>query len=153
MIYEIHTKQRLPISKEKAWNFLSNPKNLQEIMPKDMGFKILSGADKSMFTGQILQYNVTPLPGFSTKWVTEITHVEKPDYFVDIQLSGPYSLWHHKHFINEIENGVEIEDLVHYKVPFGIFGRMLHPLLIKPKLNSIFKARTEKMTNLFGEYK
>lgn len=153
MIYEIHTKQKLPISKSKAWEFLSNPKNLQEIMPSEMGFEIISGADRGMFTGQILQYNVTPLPGFSTTWVTEITHVEKPNYFVDIQLFGPYTLWHHKHFINEIENGVEIEDLVHYKVPFGILGRMLHPLLIKPKLEKIFKARTKKMTELFGEYK
>jgi ligand-binding SRPBCC domain-containing protein len=152
MIYEIHTRQKLPISKQEAWEFLSDPKNLQEIMPDEMGFEIMSGADRKMFTGQLLQYKVTPLPGFNTRWVTEITHVEKPDYFVDIQLYGPYSLWHHKHFIHEIEGGVEIEDLVHYKIPFGILGRMMHPLLVKPKLNEIFKAREAKMVEKFGQY-
>ncbi|EMY82118.1 SRPBCC family protein [Psychroflexus gondwanensis] len=152
MIYEIHTRQKLPISKQEAWDFLSDPKNLQEIMPDEMGFEIMSGADRKMFTGQLLQYKVTPLPGFKTKWVTEITHVQKPDYFVDIQLYGPYALWHHKHFIHEIEGGVEIEDLVHYKIPFGILGRMMHPILVKPKLNEIFKAREAKMVEKFGQY-
>jgi ligand-binding SRPBCC domain-containing protein len=152
MIYEIHTSQKLPISKQKAWDFLSDPKNLQEIMPDEMGFEIMSGADRKMFTGQLLQYKVTPLPGFKTNWVTEITHVEKPDYFVDVQLYGPYTLWHHKHFIHEIEGGVEIEDLVHYKLPFGILGRMMHPILVKPKLNEIFKAREAKMIEKFGQY-
>jgi ligand-binding SRPBCC domain-containing protein len=152
MIYEIHVSQKLPISKQKAWDFLSDPKNLQEIMPDEMGFEIMSGADRKMFTGQLLQYKVTPLPGFKTNWVTEITHVEKPDYFVDVQLYGPYTLWHHKHFIHEIEGGVEIEDLVHYKLPFGILGRMMHPILVKPKLNEIFKAREAKMVEKFGQY-
>lgn len=151
-IYEIHSTQKLPISKQEAWDFLSNPRNLEEIMPTDMGFKILSGADRKMFTGQILQYKVTPLPLFSTKWVTEITHVEELSYFVDIQLSGPYKMWHHKHFIKEIEGGVEVEDLVHYVVPFGWLGQLLHPIIIQPKLNQIFEARTKKMRELFGWY-
>jgi ligand-binding SRPBCC domain-containing protein len=144
MIYEIHIRQKLPISKQEAWDFLSDPKNLQKIMPDEMGFEIMSGADRKMFTGQLLQYKVTPLPGFKTNWVTEITHVEKPDYFVDIQLYGPYALWHHKHFIHEIEGGVEIEDLVHYKIPFGILGRIMHPILVK--------AREAKMVEKFGQY-
>jgi ligand-binding SRPBCC domain-containing protein len=152
MIYEINTRQKLPITKQRAWEFLSDPKNLQEIMPDDMGFEILSGADRKMFTGQLLQYNVTPLPGFKTKWVTEITHVEEPNYFVDIQLYGPYALWHHKHFIHEIEGGVEVEDLVHYKIPFGALGRLMHPLVVKPKLNKIFKAREAKMVEKFGHF-
>lgn len=152
MIYEIHTKLKLPISKLEAWAFLSDPKNLQDIMPDDMGFEIRSGADRKMFTGQLLQYSVTPLPGFKTKWVTEITHVEEPDYFVDIQLYGPYSLWHHKHFIHEIEGGVEVEDLVHYKIPFGALGRLMHPIVVKPKLDKIFKARERKMIKKFGQF-
>ena len=148
-IYEFKAKQKLPISKEEAWEFLSSPKNLQKIMPEDMGFQIISGADKKMYAGQIIQYKVTPLPGFNTKWVTEITQVNQPDYFVDIQLDGPYKLWHHKHFIHQVEGGVEIEDIVHYAVPFGVLGRMLHPLIIRPKLEEIFANRVKKMNQLF----
>ena len=73
--------------------------------------------------------------------------------FVDEQMYGPYALWHHKHFINEIDGGVEMEDIIDYKVPLGILGQMLHPILVKPKLEEIFAYRQTKLIELFGEYK
>lgn len=150
-IYQIKTKQKLPISAQKAWEFLSNPNNLAEITPKYMNFKILSGADRSIFAGQIIQYKVTPVLGITLKWVTEITHVKKNEYFVDEQRFGPYSLWHHKHFIKEIDGGIEMEDIVDYKIPFGILGQIAHPLFVKNKLKQIFKFREKKLTQLFGK--
>ena len=117
-----------------------------------MNMTIISGAERSMYAGQVLQYSVTPLPGFKTKWISEITQYEDKKYFVDDQLYGPYSYWHHTHFIHKIEGGVELEDLIFYKVPFGILGQMVHPFLIKPKLESIFNYRKEQMENLFGVY-
>tara|TARA_B100000925_G_scaffold40699_1_gene26533 strand:- start:291 stop:755 length:465 start_codon:yes stop_codon:yes gene_type:complete len=152
-IYRLHTTQNLPISINEAWNFLSDPVNLKTITPDYMGFEILSGAEKKMFPGQIIQYIVTPILGIPTKWVTEITHVKKGEYFVDEQRFGPYSLWHHKHFLKPIKNGVEMEDIIDYKIPFGLFGQMIHPILVKPKLNEIFKYREIKLVELFGEYK
>tara|TARA_R100000935_G_scaffold58415_2_gene95442 strand:+ start:131778 stop:132239 length:462 start_codon:yes stop_codon:yes gene_type:complete len=150
-IYTLRSKQNLPISKAEAWKFLSDPKNLKVITPDYMGFHILSGADKPMFAGQIIQYIVTPVLGIKTKWVTEITHVKDQDYFVDEQRFGPYALWHHKHFIKEIEGGVEMEDIIDYKVPFGWLGQLIHPILVKPKLNEIFTYRRKKLVELFGE--
>ena len=75
-IYTLHTKQNLPISVDEAWQFLSSPENLKTITPDYMWFHILSGADREMFPGQIIQYIVTPVLGIKTKWVTEITHVK-----------------------------------------------------------------------------
>ena len=66
-IYKLQTKQNLPITIEKAWDFLSSPKNLKLITPDYMGFNIISGAEKSMFPGQIIQYILTPLFGIKTK--------------------------------------------------------------------------------------
>jgi ligand-binding SRPBCC domain-containing protein len=151
-VYTLHKKQNLPISVNEAWEFLSSPKNLKIITPDYMGFHILSGADKPMFPGQIIQYIVTPVLGIKTKWVTEITHVKDRTYFVDEQRFGPYDLWHHKHFIKEIEGGVEMEDIVDYKLPMGILGQMIHPLVVKPKLEEIFNYRTKKLEELFGKY-
>lgn len=141
------------MTKEQAWAFFSSPKNLKTITPDYMGFNILSGADRPMFAGQIIQYIVTPVLGIKTKWVTEITHVKEGEYFVDEQRFGPYALWHHKHFINEIEGGVEMEDIIDYKVPLGFLGQLAHPFLVKPKLNEIFEYRTKKLEALFGVYK
>lgn len=115
-----------------------------------MGFNIVSGADRPMFAGQIIQYIVTPVLGIKTKWVTEITHVEDGKYFVDEQRFGPYSLWHHKHFIHEIDGGVEMEDIIDYKLPLGFLGQWAHPFLVKPKLKEIFDYRKEKLTAMYG---
>jgi len=151
-VYTLYKKQLLPISKAEAWAFLSDPKNLKTITPDYMGFDILSGADRPMFAGQIIQYIVTPILGIKTKWVTEITHVVDGDYFVDEQRFGPYALWHHKHFIKEIDGGVEMEDIIDYKVPFGILGQLVQPILVKPKLEEIFNYRTKKLEELFGKF-
>ncbi len=150
-LYQLHTKQKLPISKEEAWDFLSSPANLEKITP-DMGFEILSGADRPMFPGQIIQYIVSPFPGVKTKWVTEITHVMDHEYFVDEQRFGPYALWHHKHFIREIDGGVEMEDIVDYKLPFGILGQIMHSLVVKKKLKKIFEYREQRLIELFGDF-
>lgn len=152
-IYTLHKKQMLPITVETAWEFLSDPKNLKAITPEYMGFHILSGADRPMFAGQIIQYIVTPILGIKTKWVTEITQSVKNEYFVDEQRYGPYALWHHKHFIKAVDGGVEMEDIIDYKIPFGILGQLVHPILVKPKLEEIFNYRTKKLEELFGTYK
>lgn len=152
-LYTLHTKQNLPITLQEAWDFLSSPKNLKTITPDYMGFNILSGADKPMFPGQIIQYIVTPVLGIPTKWVTEITHVKDLEYFVDEQRFGPYALWHHKHFLKEIPGGVEMEDIVDYKLPMGVLGQLVHPILVQPKLNEIFAYRQKKLIELFGEFK
>ena len=151
-IYQKKSFQKLPLSIKETWDFFSDPKNLKTITPDYMGFEIIDGDDKKIFPGQIIQYNVTPLFGIPIKWVTEITSVINEKYFVDEQRFGPYSLWHHKHFIKEIEGGVEMEDVVHYKLPFGILGQIVHPIIVKPKLDEIFNYRYNKLIELFGEF-
>ncbi|HER39790.1 MAG TPA: cell division inhibitor [Salinimicrobium catena] len=151
-IYTLKTVQNLPVSLEEAWDFFSSPHNLKTITPDYMGFDIISGGDRKMFSGQIIQYIVTPVAGIKTKWVTEITHVKEKEFFVDEQRFGPYALWHHKHFFKEIPGGVEMEDIVDYKLPFGFMGRIVHPWLVGPKLKEIFDFRREKLKELFGEY-
>ena len=152
-IYTLHSKQHLPISKQQAWDFLSDPKNLKRITPDYMGFEILSGAADKMYAGQIIQYLVTPVMNIPTKWVTEITHVDEGNYFVDEQRFGPYSFWHHKHFLKPIPNGIEMVDIIDYKIPLGILGQLVHPILVAPKLKEIFEYRKQALIELYGEYK
>ena len=149
-IYTLHTKQNLPITLNEAWEFLSSPKNLKTITPDYMGFNILSGAEKPMFPGQIIQYIVTPILGIPAKWVTEITHVADKKYFVDEQRFGPYSFWHHKHFFEATPNGTKMTDVVHYGLPLGFLGRIMNTLVVKNKLKSIFEYRVKKVDEMFN---
>ena len=150
-LYQIKTQQKLPISIEKAWDFFSNPKNLKKITPEEMSFEIISGAEKSIYPGQIIQYNVSPIFGIKLRWVTEITHVIDNKYFVDEQRFGPYSLWHHKHFFKEIKGGILMEDVVDYKIPLGWLGQLAHFIFVKNRLKKIFKFRENILVKLFGK--
>jgi len=151
-IYQLSAKINLPITIDEAWKFLSDPGNLKVITPDYMGFKIISGTDRAMYAGQIISYKVSPLLGLKMNWVTEITHVDDRKYFVDEQRMGPYSMWHHKHFLKEIEGGTEITDVVHYKLPISIIANRFHSILVKPKLKEIFEYRTKALLTMFGEY-
>ena len=151
-IYQLSAKINLPIGVNEAWDFLSNPGNLKIITPDYMGFNIISTGGGKMFPGQIISYKVSPLLGLKLNWVTEITYVDDKVYFVDEQRIGPYALWHHKHFVKEIDGGTEMLDIVHYQLPFPILANRFHGLIVKPKLKEIFKYRTNKLIELFGKY-
>lgn len=153
MLYTLHKIQRLPISLQEAWDFISNPKNLAVITPPSMRLKTISGGSRKMFAGQIISYTLTPILGLKMHWVTEITHVVDKSYFVDEQRSGPYKFWHHKHFLKEIPGGIEMEDIVDYQLPMGILGDLVHPYLVKSKLEEIFTYREKKLEELFGTMK
>ena len=150
-IYILERKQRLPITVKEAWDFFSNPENLAQITPPGIGFKMTSEAPERIYPGSILTYEISPFAGIRIIWVTEITHVREPEFFVDDQRLGPYKFWHHQHLFNEIEGGVEVVDLVHYALPLGTIGKIVHELMVKKLLNEIFDYRGEYLKGKFGE--
>jgi len=150
MIYKLERKLEIPISLEKCWDFFSDPSNLKKITPDHMDFKIVHRSGDRMYAGQIISYKVKPVLKIPLSWTTEITHVEEPMYFVDEQRFGPYSFWHHQHHFEETKNGVLMTDIVHYKLPLGILGRMMNTIMVKKQLNDIFDYRTKAVEKEFG---
>jgi len=153
-VYTSKSVQRLPISPESAWDFFSNPMNLKAITPAKMGFHVTSDTDfssRKMYAGQVITYTVTPILGIPLFWMTEITHVQEGQFFVDEQRVGPYALWHHQHHFKAIPGGVEMTDLVHYRLPLGWLGDFANWLFVRNQLKGIFDFRTKKLVELFGE--
>ena len=151
--YSFQTIQRIPITLEQAWDFFSNPANLQRITPGEMGFEIVSTFHgTTMYPGQLIEYTVKPLLGIPLYWMTEITHVQDMQYFIDEQRFGPYTLWHHQHHFKAIEGGVEMTDIVHYRIPLGPLGDLANALFVRAKLKKIFDFRYEAVENLFGKW-
>ena len=145
-VYSIKTVQQIPVSLEKAWDFFSSPANLQTITPDNLGFRIISKHHgEIMYPGQIIEYTVRPLLGIPLYWMTEITHVEDQQYFVDEQRFGPYRMWHHQHHFKAIEGGVEMTDIVHYKLPLWLLGDIANSVLVKKQLKGIFDYRFRKV--------
>jgi len=151
--HTLHQKQTIRATREAAWEFFSNPRNLAKITPPSLGFQIVTpDLPERIYAGLMIEYRVTPLLGIPLVWLTEITHVREGDYFVDEQRSGPYALWHHAHWFRDIGRGrVELEDRVTYRLPFQPFGDLVHSLLVKPQLKEIFAYRTQAMARFFPE--
>lgn len=148
---ELYFKQWMPISLDEAWTFFSDPSNLKEITPAHMRFVVMSSHQGDrMYAGQIIRYIVRPLFGIPLKWCTEITQVADRQYFVDEQRFGPYAFWHHQHRFTEQNGGVLMEDILHYKVPFGILGSLVDRMIVNREVNSIFAYRKKVLAERFG---
>lgn len=151
--YQFKRSQKIPATIDEVWDFISSPANLKEITPDYMGFDITSeDLPEKMYPGMIISYIVKPLLGIPTTWVTEITKVTDKAYFIDEQRVGPYKLWHHQHFIEQIEGGVLMRDIVSYQPPFGILGSIMNSLVIRKKLREIFDYRVQAVNKRFGEF-
>ncbi|MBS1598099.1 MAG: SRPBCC family protein [Bacteroidetes bacterium] len=151
-VYSLSQLQKLPVTLDDAWNYFATPLNLPEIIPSYLDFTMLEdhGLEK-MYAGQIIQYRLRPILRIPMYWVTEITVVQEKKYFVDEQRYGPYALWHHAHFFKEIPGGVEMRDLVHYKLPLGILGKCMHAIVVRKQLQGIFEYRREVLEKKFGK--
>lgn len=149
-VYVFKRVQQIPVDMATAWRFFSDPRNLETITGNNMDFTITSvHHGEAMYAGQVIEYKVKPLLGIPVYWMTEITHVEHHRYFVDEQRYGPYSLWHHQHHFKETAGGVEMTDLIHYKIPFWFIGDMANTFFVKKKLEAIFDFRFKKIEELF----
>jgi ligand-binding SRPBCC domain-containing protein len=126
----IHSVLRLPIDLSAAWDFFSDPRNLKRLTPPSLGIEITSEAPSRMVPGMIVTYSIRPLLGIPVRWVTEITHVREPNLFVD--------------------GGIQMEDLVHYGLPFGSIGRLLGGGHVRRRLAGIFSFRKTFLERMFG---
>jgi ligand-binding SRPBCC domain-containing protein len=146
----LERRQIIPATPVEAWEFFSRPENLALITPPWLGFRVTSPPQGPMYAGMILSYTITPLPGLRCSWVTEITRCHEPFFFVDEQRLGPYRFWHHQHFFREVAEGTEVRDLVHYRLPLGILGRIASREVHR-RLADIFDFRRQAVAARFAD--
>jgi ligand-binding SRPBCC domain-containing protein len=126
VIHRIDKKLNLSIGLGEAWNFFSDPRNLKLLTPPELKMTITSSPPEEIYAGLIVTYRVYPFLNIPFEWVTEITHVKEPFYFVDEQRAGPYRMWHHQHHLAEVPGGIEVREIVDYIMPFDLnIGRKL----------------------------
>jgi ligand-binding SRPBCC domain-containing protein len=149
--YRLFNEQFLPVSISTAWDFFSTPKNLQAITPKELDFKITSIDGENAYAGQIITYSIKLNKIIRMNWVTEITHINEEDYFVDEQRFGPYKMWHHVHRFKSVNGGVLMTDVIHFKLPIRLFSTLGYKLFVKRNLNYIFSYRAAQLETLFNQ--
>ena len=151
-LYTFEREQVVALPLAQCWPFSCDPRNLAKITPPWLRFQIRSKLPEEIRPGLMIRYTVAPLFGLPMTWLTEITQVEEPTYFVDEQRVGPYRIWHHEHFFRALDSArTEVRDLVHYAPPFGPLGALLNRLLIARQLKQIFDFRREQLARISAE--
>jgi ligand-binding SRPBCC domain-containing protein len=149
-IYTLKQKQVLSRPLKEVFAFFARPENLQQITPPELGFQIITPSPIVMEKGSLIDYQIR-LSGLPFRWRTLISSYNPPHEFVDEQIKGPYSFWHHRHQFYAEGDETVIEDTVTYTIPFGILGRIVHTLFIRAKLRKIFEYRQAIIERWFAE--
>ena len=140
--YTLRREQVIQKPLNEVFAFFQQPENLARITPASMDFRVLTPSPIIMKENALLDYSIR-LSLFRLRWTTMITSYQPPISFVDIQLRGPYSFWHHTHSFKETDDGTLMTDEVRYSIPFGFLGNILHALYIKKELQHIFDFRAK----------
>ena len=151
--YNLKFEQKIDLPVSDVFDFFSKPENLSLITPSRLKFDIITPTPLEMKDGQLIDYSLKIMYVIKLHWRTLITHFEKPVKFIDQQIKGPYSLWHHTHKFKKIDGGTLIIDELRYAIPFGFIGRLIHFLYIKHDIKSIFEYRHKNLDKIFSEIK
>jgi NADH dehydrogenase len=134
---------------DEVYAFFSKPENLGRITPRSMGFELRS-TDTDMRDGLEIEYRVRPLLGIPARWVSRITDVRPPHTFRDVQLTGPYRLWDHRHTFEAEGNATRVRDEIHYQVPLGPLGELANRIWVRPQLEQVFRYRAHSVAAIFA---
>jgi len=103
-IHVLEREQVLPGSPGEVFPFFADAHNLEAITPPLLRFRVVTPDPIEMTVGTTIQYRLR-LRGVGVNWLTSIQAWEPPHRFVDVQLRGPYALWHHTHTFEEVDAG------------------------------------------------
>jgi ligand-binding SRPBCC domain-containing protein len=153
MMMAIHTlrrEQALDADVDTVFAFFADPLNLEAITPPLLGFAVVTPAPIAMGVGTFIQYRLR-LHGVSMRWDTLIQAWEPPRRFVDVQVRGPYRLWHHTHELMALDDGRTLmRDTVRYDLGFGALGALAHRVIVRRDLEAIFAYRAERVPALLS---
>jgi ligand-binding SRPBCC domain-containing protein len=144
--YTLQTELWVPRPLAEVFPFFADAFNLEAITPPWLKFEILTPRPIPMRQGTLIDYRIK-VHGWPIRWRTEIAEWNPPFRFVDVQLRGPYHLWHHTHTFEERAGGTLCGDVVRYR-PRG--GALMNWLLVRRDVERIFAYREQRLGEIFG---
>ena len=145
--YRLIRNQTIDRPLDEVFAFFADARNLETLTPPLLRFEILTPGDIEMRVGTIIQYALR-VHGMPIYWTTAITVWNPPFEFVDVQLRGPYVLWHHRHTFEAVGDSTRMIDEVNYRLPLGWIGRAMHGLMVRRDLKAIFDYREQTVKRL-----
>jgi ligand-binding SRPBCC domain-containing protein len=141
-IFTLRREQTVPGTPEEVFPFFADARNLEAITPPLLKFEVVTPGEIPMRVGTLIQYRLT-VHRIGVDWLTSIQEWDPPHRFVDVQVRGPYQLWHHTHdFAPGAEPGTTVmHDTVRYAIGFGPFGQLAARAFVHRDVAAIFDHR------------
>lgn len=149
MYYSLTDRFTVTTNVQSTWGFFSSAENLPAITPPSLRFVIQTPSPIILKQDSIIDYTVHVMR-IPVRWRTLIIDWTPPTQFIDLQIRGPYSLWHHQHTFTPVDGGVECSDRVIYRVPPAGLGRAVHALFVRRQLLEIFRFRRRMIAERLG---
>jgi ligand-binding SRPBCC domain-containing protein len=146
--YVLERRQHVQADPDSVFPFFAEARNLERITPPWLQFRVLTPEPIQMREGAMLDYRLR-LHGVPIRWLTRIETWDPPRRFVDVQVRGPYRLWHHTHSFEPDERGVTVGDRVRYSLPLGVLGRLVHRAFVRRDVERIFDFRQGAVASVF----
>jgi ligand-binding SRPBCC domain-containing protein len=132
-----------------VFGFFADAFNLEAITPAWLRFRVVTPGPILMSPGALIEYRLR-LHRIPIRWLTRIEVWEPGRRFVDVQVRGPYRVWHHTHSFEPHADGTLLRDTVRYALPLGPLGRFAHAVLVRRDLERIFAFRHEEVARRLG---
>ena len=150
MYYELTDHFEVSADPERTWQFFATARNLPLITPPWLHFRVTGDIRAPVGPDALLDYTIRWL-GVPVKWRTKIIDWSPPRQFIDLQVRGPYALWHHQHtFTPTPSGGTDCRDRVIYRVPVPAVGRLVHHAIVRRQLLGIFRFRRKVIGERLG---
>ncbi|MBA2630599.1 MAG: SRPBCC family protein [Thermoleophilaceae bacterium] len=147
-VHLLERAQFLAHPTEEVFAFFGDAFNLEDITPPWLQFRVMTAGPIEMRAGALIEYRLA-LRRVPVRWRTRIEEWVPGRRFVDVQLSGPYRLWHHTHTFEPDAGGTLVRDTVRYALPAGPAGELAHRMFVRSDLERIFEYRHEAVARYF----
>jgi ligand-binding SRPBCC domain-containing protein len=159
-------EQWVPFPLEEVFLFFANPKNLPRIMPPATGTRLeelrlipppehatanaqsLAGVGSEIVTS----FRLFPFLPLRPRWIALITEFKWNHHFADVQKTGPFKRFHHRHELTaETRNGISgttVRDVIEYEIGFGFLGRVADQIVVDRQFRRTFAYRHAALAKL-----
>ena len=147
--HELIFEQWVPRTVDEVFPFFSDARNLEKITPDFLKFNVQKVTPETIGEGTTIDYKLV-LRGLPLRWRSVIEEWVPGRKFVDRQVKGPYSLWHHTHEFEPARGGTILRDRVRFAVPIGALGDVVAGGFVMNDVQRIFAFRHQKIEEMFG---
>jgi len=126
---------------EELFDFHLDTNNIKLITPNHTKVELID-YEETTFEGKIIKLKTTRA-WVPIDWIVKIEKYEYPNLMVDVALKSPFAFWEHQHIFTKKGSMCELKDVIKYKLPFGVLGKLIAPFIKKDIANMFTYRHTQ----------